>query len=114
MTPLTGNSFNPDKDVPDLSGKVYIITGGTAGIGFGITAHLLQHNPKKIYILSNKEQHADEAQAELKKYGDVSKVEWKKCNLEDLKQVDEVAKELKSQLNQLDAVRGPIYDHTHH
>lgn len=44
-----------------------------------------------------------EAQEELKKYGDVSKVEWKQCNLEDLQQTDKVAKEL-SKLDRLDAV----------
>lgn len=66
-------------------------------------AHLLQHNASKIYLLSNKEEHAEEAQEELKKYGDAGRVEWKKCNLEDLKQVDEVAKELSS-LEKLDGL----------
>jgi len=104
MPSLSGNTFDPNKDIPDLSGKVYIITGGTAGIGFGIAAHILQHNPEKLYLLSKKEEHAEEAQEELKKYGDVGKVEWKKCDLEDLKQTDEVAKELKSKLERLDAL----------
>jgi len=54
-------------------------------------------------LLSNKEDHAVEAQDELKKYGDVSKVEWKKCDLSDLKQTDQVAKEL-SKLTQIDAL----------
>ncbi|KAF2145269.1 uncharacterized protein K452DRAFT_245058 [Aplosporella prunicola CBS 121167] len=103
MSFLTGNKFDPNKDIPDLNGKVYVVTGGSAGIGFGIVAHLLQHNAAKIYLLSNKEQHAEEAQEELKKYGDVSRVEWKKCNLEDLSQVDQVAKEL-SKLEQLDGL----------
>jgi len=40
----------------------------------------------------------------LKEWGDISKVEWKKCNLEDLKQVDEVAKQLVQELNRLDAL----------
>ncbi|KAL8966487.1 MAG: hypothetical protein Q9197_005950 [Variospora fuerteventurae] len=94
---LTGNKFDPNKDIPDLSGKVYVVTGGTAGIGFGITAHLLQHNPAKIYLLSQKEEHADEAIEELKKYGDTSKVEWLQLDLKDLKQTDSVAKQLQSQ-----------------
>lgn len=60
---ITGNKFDPNKDIPDLGGKVsrrpkrppmhnarktaltaskkvYVVTGGTAGFGFGITAHL--------------------------------------------------------------------------
>lgn len=122
---ITGNKFNPDKDIPDLSGKVsyhsfqkvrtatltnpyqvYIVTGGSAGIGFGITAHLLQHNASKILLLSAKEEHADEAIEELKKYGDASKVHWVQCNLKDLKKTEEVAKQLTSE-KQIDAVRQP-------
>ena len=45
-----------------------------------------------------------EAMEELKKYGDVTKVEWKQCNLEDLHQTDNVAKDL-SKLDRIDAVR---------
>ncbi|KAF4541049.1 Oxidoreductase [Lasiodiplodia theobromae] len=102
--PLLGNNtFDPNKDIPDLTGKIYAVTGGSAGIGFGIVAHLLQHNASKIYLLSNKEQHAEEAQEELKKYGDTTRVEWKKCNLEDLKEVDAVSKEL-SRLEKLDGL----------
>lgn len=104
MSMLTGNKFDPNKDIPDLAGKVYVVTGGSAGIGFGIVAHLLQHNPAKIYLLSNKEHHADEAQTELKKWGDASKVEWRQCNLESLRQTDEVAKGLAKELHRLDGL----------
>lgn len=79
------------------------MTGGSAGIGFGITAHLLQHDASKILLLSAKEQHADEAMEELKKYGDTSKVHFVQCDLKDLKKTEEVAKQLKSE-KQIDAV----------
>jgi hypothetical protein len=29
----SSNTFDPNKDIPDLSGKTYIVTGGSAGIG---------------------------------------------------------------------------------
>ena len=85
--------------------QTYVVTGGSAGIGFGIVAHLLQHHAEKIYLLSNKESHADEAITELKNYGDTSKIEWVKCNLADLKETDRVGKELKEKISTLDAVR---------
>lgn len=85
---------------------MYVVTGGTAGIGFGIAAHLIQHKASKILLLSQKEEHADEAIEELKKYGDASKVHWVQCDLKDLKQTDEVAKQLTSE-KQIDAVRQP-------
>lgn len=79
------------------------MTGGTAGIGFGITAHLLQHNAARVILLSQKEEHADEAKEELKKYGDDSRIEWIQLDLKDLKQTDKVAKSLTNE-RQLDAV----------
>ena len=120
---ITGNKFDPNKDIPDLSGKVlqplilmhhteplvdskpqvYIVTGGTAGIGFGITAHLLQHNASKIILVSQKEEHAEEAKEELRKYGDISKIHWIQCDLKDLKRTNEVAQELKNE-PQIDTV----------
>ena len=89
-----------------LESQVYVVTGGTAGIGFGITAHLLQHSAAKIFLLSQKEQHADEAKEELKKYGDASKVEWVQLDLKDLKQTDRIAKQLAEE-QQLDGVSSP-------
>jgi WW domain-containing oxidoreductase len=83
---------------------VYVVTGGSAGIGYGIVAHILQHNPAKIYLLSNKEHHANDAKESLKEFGDISKVEWRQCNLQDLKQTDEVAKQLSQELTRLDAL----------
>jgi WW domain-containing oxidoreductase len=66
----------------------------------------LQYNAAKIYLLSQKEEHADEATEELKKYGDPSRVEWVRCDLKSLKQTDEAAKQLAS-LQQIDAVSLP-------
>ncbi|KIW84972.1 hypothetical protein Z517_00360 [Fonsecaea pedrosoi CBS 271.37] len=98
---LGSNTFNPDTDIPDLSGKNYIVTGGSAGIGFGIAAHLLQHHAENVTILSNKEDHAHSALEELKEYGDASKAHWVKCDLEDLKLTQKVANELASSQDKL-------------
>ena len=98
------NTFDPNKDIPDLSGKIYIVTGGSAGIGYGICAHLLQHNPAKLYLLGNKEQHLAEAQEGLAKFGDTSKIETIQVDLQDLHQTDRVAKDLASRLTQLDGL----------
>lgn len=105
---LTGNKFDPNTDIPDLSGRTYIVTGGSAGIGFGIVAHLLQHNAAKILLLSNKKQHADEAMEELEKYGDPSRVHWVHCDLSDLAQTHQVGKTLAAQEKRIDAVSPPL------
>ena len=90
--------------IPQLASKVFLVTGGTAGIGFGITANLLSHNPERVYMLSELPEHADLAKKELQKYGDASKVEYINCDLRDLRQVDSTAKELSSKLTRLDGL----------
>lgn len=90
--------------IPDLSRKVFLVTGGTAGIGFGIVTQLLKKHPARIVLLSDKELHADLAQAELQKYGDSSRVEWVKCDLRDLKEVDRTAKALREKEKRLDCL----------
>lgn len=97
------NTFDPNKDIPDLSGKTYIVTGGSAGIGFGICAHLLQHKAK-LYLLGNKEQHLAEAEEGLKKFGDTTNIETIQVDLQDLRQTDRVARELAGRLTQLDGL----------
>lgn len=98
------NTFEPNKDIPDLSGKTYIVTGGSAGIGYGICAHLLQHNPAKLYLLGNKEAHLAEAERGLANFGDTSKIETVQLDLQDLHQTDRVAKDLAARLAQLDGL----------
>lgn len=92
----SSNTFDPTTDIPDLTGKTYLVTGGSTGIGFGICAHLLQHNAR-ILLLSNKEDHAEDALEELREYGDIKLVEWVKCDLADLKATDAVAKQILEQ-----------------
>ncbi|KAJ3468131.1 hypothetical protein MRS44_002196 [Fusarium solani] len=42
--------FDPDKDVGDLSGKVILVTGGTAGLGKSAILTLAAHSPSHIYF----------------------------------------------------------------
>ncbi|TKA82931.1 hypothetical protein B0A55_01293 [Friedmanniomyces simplex] len=104
MLGLGSNKFDPNKDIPDLSGKVYVVTGGSSGIGFGIVAHLLQHNPERIYLLGKKEEHIHEAEEALKSWGDVSRITSLQIELEDLHQTASVANQLASELTRLDAL----------
>lgn len=104
MTTLFSSPSWALSKIPDLSRKVFLVTGGTSGIGFGIVTQLLKNNPAKILLLSQKEEHANLAQEELQKYGDASKVEWVKCNLQDLNEVDRTAKVLKEKERRLDCI----------
>lgn len=52
-------------DIPDLTGKVILVTGGNAGVGKETVKQLLAHNAK-VYLAARSAQKANEAIAELK------------------------------------------------
>lgn len=66
---LLSQSFPPsaftESDIPDLSGKVAIVTGGNTGIGKETARALLQHNCK-VYIACRSEEKAHVAIESLK------------------------------------------------
>ncbi|KAM0300218.1 hypothetical protein HYE67_006440 [Fusarium culmorum] len=44
------NGFDSTTDVPDLSGKAILVTGGTSGLGRSAITTLAAHNPSHIYF----------------------------------------------------------------
>ncbi|KAI7229722.1 hypothetical protein KC330_g7301 [Hortaea werneckii] len=43
-------TFEPARDIPDLSGKVIVVTGGNAGLGAETIKRLAARNPRRIYL----------------------------------------------------------------
>jgi len=58
-------TFRPDT-LPDLKGKVYIVTGGNSGIGFYTVAHLSEHGAH-VYLCSRSQEKGNAAIADIKK-----------------------------------------------
>jgi NAD(P)-dependent dehydrogenase (short-subunit alcohol dehydrogenase family) len=56
-------SFGPD-DLPDLTGKVAVVTGGNSGIGFHTAKHLAGHGARVVLACRNTDS-ADEAAARI-------------------------------------------------
>ncbi|KAI0633469.1 NAD-P-binding protein [Trametes polyzona] len=78
-------------DIPDLSGKVMIVTGGNAGIGRETVKALLAHNAK-VYMAARNEAKATAAIAEL--YRETGKrAVFLKLDLADLKSVKAAAQD---------------------
>ncbi|ORY88786.1 hypothetical protein BCR35DRAFT_301118 [Leucosporidium creatinivorum] len=64
--PLFSRKWEPDTGIPDLSGKVAIVTGGNTGIGYQTVLHLLKHGAK-VYIACRSEERARGAIEKLNK-----------------------------------------------
>ncbi|CAE6364078.1 unnamed protein product [Rhizoctonia solani] len=91
--------------VPDLTGKIAIVTGGSEGIGLASATTLLKHGISKVFILSPSPEHAGEAlQFFEKELGApvADRATWVPCDLSDWSQTHSVANLLASQIDRLD------------
>jgi len=87
------------EDIPDLTGKVIIVTGGNAGIGKETTKALLAHNAK-VYIAVRNEEKAKSTITELKEQTG-KEAYFLKLDLADLKSVKSSAEEFISKEKEL-------------
>jgi NAD(P)-dependent dehydrogenase (short-subunit alcohol dehydrogenase family) len=62
---MSSKHFNPQTDIPDLSGKVILVTGGNSGLGYATIEHFASHNPAKIYLASRSLTKAKDAISKL-------------------------------------------------
>ncbi|RPD61994.1 NAD(P)-binding protein [Lentinus tigrinus ALCF2SS1-6] len=101
---LISRRFKPEQ-IPDLTGRVALVTGGSAGIGFHAAAALAQHNAKVLICSANPE-HGTNAEKEmnesLKQTGSTGSVQWTQVDFGNLKQVDAYAKRVAQEQDRLD------------
>ncbi|CAE6540744.1 unnamed protein product, partial [Rhizoctonia solani] len=92
-------------DVPDLTGKVAIVTGGSEGVGLASATTLLKHGVSKLFVLSPNPDHAKKAIELFEKELGASvtdRVTWVPCDLSDWSQTQTVANMIASQIDRLD------------
>lgn len=92
-------------EVPDLSGKVAVVTGGTEGIGFGCTHTLLSKNVSKLFVTSLRKEVADKALDAIEEEFGAEKRKkfiWLQCDLSDWSQTGKVAAEIADQTDRID------------
>ncbi|KAI0592818.1 retinol dehydrogenase 12 [Biscogniauxia sp. FL1348] len=101
---LSTHQFSLD-DVPDLSGKVAVVTGGSEGIGYACTHTLLQHNIAQVYVLSlsaDVVRRARAAIAETLGAAAAARTRWIQCDLADWPRVKAAADEIRRGADRLD------------
>ncbi|KAL1685471.1 hypothetical protein GGG16DRAFT_129381 [Schizophyllum commune] len=94
-------------DIPDLSGKVMLVTGGNSGIGKETVKALLQHNAKVYIGARSPERAADAIKDLLKETG--KEAYFLRIDLGDLKSVKAAAEEYQSKETQLHALFNNAY-----
>ncbi|KAI9667611.1 MAG: hypothetical protein M1821_000427 [Bathelium mastoideum] len=94
--------FDPSKDIPDLAGKVILVTGGNTGIGKTTIAALAQHYPSKIYLTARNAQKAAEAIKDIQKTTPHAPLTFLECDLTSLTSVQDAAKKFVSESQRLD------------
>lgn len=93
------------EEVPDLSGKVAVVTGGSEGIGYGCTHTLLSHNIEKLFIISMSKDIAEDAIKAIKEeMGEdkANRVEWLQCDLSDWEATSKTAFQISDKTDHLD------------
>ncbi|KAF4978463.1 hypothetical protein FZEAL_5149 [Fusarium zealandicum] len=101
---LATHQFSLD-DTPSLTGKIALVTGGSEGIGYGITHTLLQHDISKLYILSLSEdvvKGAKKSVAEELGQEKADRTEWIKCDLTDWAETKKAAEQISNSTDRLD------------
>jgi NAD(P)-dependent dehydrogenase (short-subunit alcohol dehydrogenase family) len=97
--------FDIEKDIPDLTDKVAVITGGSEGIGYAAGFMMLKNNLSKLFIISVSKEVIDGALKDIsEKLGAeyAKKVVWLECDMGDLPNVAELSKTISESTDRVD------------
>ncbi|KAJ3321945.1 hypothetical protein HDV06_003682 [Boothiomyces sp. JEL0866] len=100
VTPFPKKFFSAEQ-IPNLEGKVAIVTGGTSGVGLATTTELARKGAK-VYVAARSAEKAQKVIDQITKEIPKANLVHLKLELSDLKQVQSAAEEFKSKESKLD------------
>ncbi|OAP62187.1 hypothetical protein AYL99_04390 [Fonsecaea erecta] len=107
--------FEPDKDIPDLAGKVIVVTGGNSGCGKEMVLQLAKHLPQRIYLAARSQAKYDEAMKDISRAAPSATVTFLQLDLSSLASVKRAADQVLAESDRLDilANNAGIMAHPH-
>ncbi|KAI4176758.1 MAG: hypothetical protein LQ343_000851 [Gyalolechia ehrenbergii] len=96
--------YNPATDIPDLSKKTFLITGGTNGLGKQSILTLSKHSPEHIYFTGRNAKAADDIISQTKTVAPNAHLTFIECDQLSLASVQVAAQSFLSQASKLDVL----------
>ncbi|CAH0003522.1 unnamed protein product [Clonostachys byssicola] len=96
--------FQLERDVPELSGKVLLVTGGTKGLGAGAVSLLAKRKPAKIYITGRNKAAAQKLINQAQEDGSQSEIIFLACDQTSLASVQQAADAFLAKESRLDVL----------
>ncbi|KAI0366361.1 NAD(P)-binding protein [Pilatotrama ljubarskyi] len=105
VTKIIGKRFKPE-NIPDLSGRTALVTGGTSGVGYFDALELALAGAKVIIVSTTASWHGKQAEidinAALKECDSKGSVVWHAIDMSSLKAVDDLARKIVQEETRLD------------
>lgn len=99
-----GVKFDPDTDIPRLSNKVILVTGGNTGLGRETVEQLAKHEPSQIYLAARTPSKGESAVAAVKQAVPHANVTFLALDLASFDSISSAAQSFKQQSPRLDVL----------
>ncbi|CAF9925280.1 MAG: hypothetical protein ALECFALPRED_003104 [Alectoria fallacina] len=98
-----GKRFDPDKEIPDLTAKTILVTGGNNGLGLETCRQLAKHNAH-IYLAARTPSKAESAIADIKGTAPNANITFLELDLASLESVKKAADTFSAESDRLDVL----------
>ncbi|KAK1756721.1 hypothetical protein QBC47DRAFT_421866 [Echria macrotheca] len=95
-------SFDAQKDIPPLNGKVILVTGGNIGLGKQSVLEFARHNPHQIWLAARNPQRAQEAADEIREIVPDAPIRLLELDLSSFESIKKAVNTFLSQSDRLD------------